>query len=141
MATIDYTKLRILVIEDEDFTRQLIRKILKDIGVRSVAESPNGKEGLLELLRTRPDIVFCDIHMQLMDGRQFLQSVRALKIAEMAKTPVIFLTADAEMTTVKFAKEHQVNGYLVKPISLNKLRDAINMVASSSDVLRQRYGL
>lgn len=141
MATIDYTKLRILVIEDEDFTRQLIRKILKDIGVRSVAESPNGKEGLLELLRTRPDIVFCDIHMQLMDGRQFLQSVRALKIAEMAKTPIIFLTADAEMTTVKFAKEHQVNGYLVKPISLNKLRDAINMVASSSDVLRQRYGL
>jgi two-component system, chemotaxis family, chemotaxis protein CheY len=62
MTTVDFSKLRILVVEDDAFTRQLIRKVLKDIGVRSISESANGKDGLMELVRTRPDIVFCDIH-------------------------------------------------------------------------------
>jgi two-component system, chemotaxis family, chemotaxis protein CheY len=138
MATVDYTKLRVLVVEDDDFTRQLIRKTLKDIGVRSVSDTSNGKDGLLELMRTRPDIVFCDVHMQPMNGRQFLQTVRGMKIAQMAKTPVVFLTADSDIGTVKFAKEHQVNGYLVKPISLSKLRDSIAIAMASSDSARER---
>ncbi len=135
---IDYTKLTILVVEDDDFTRQLIRKVWKDIGVRSVAEKSNGKDGLLELMRTRPDIVFCDIHMEPMNGRQFLQTVRSSKLKDVDKTPIIFLTADADINTVKFAKEHNVNGYLVKPISLSKMRDAINIAVSSSEALRDR---
>lgn len=45
---------------------------------------------------------------------------------------MIFLTGDADLSTVRFAKEHNVNGYLVKPISLAKLRDSIDAVVSSN---------
>ncbi len=133
MAGIDYSKLRILVVEDDGFTRSLIRKVLKDIGVRSVAESSNGKDGLMEVVRTRPDVVFCDIHMAPMNGRQFLQAVRGIKVKDVDKTPVIFLTADADIGHVRFAKEHNVSGYLVKPISLIKLRDSIDIAVSGRE--------
>ncbi|AWJ87930.1 hypothetical protein TSH58p_30995 (plasmid) [Azospirillum sp. TSH58] len=129
---VDYSKLSILIVEDDNFTRGLIRKVLKEIGVRSILESSNGKDGLMEVVRTRPDIVFCDIHMAPMNGKQFLQGVRGIKVKEVDKTPVIFLTGDADLSTVRFAKEHNVNGYLVKPISLAKLRDSIDAVVSSN---------
>lgn len=73
---VDYAKLSILIVEDDNFTRGLIRKVLKEIGVRSILESSNGKDGLMEVVRTRPDIVFCDIHMAPMNGKQFLQGLR-----------------------------------------------------------------
>ncbi|WP_353859732.1 response regulator [Azospirillum formosense] len=129
---VDYSKLSILIVEDDNFTRGLIRKVLKEIGVRSILESSNGKDGLMEVVRTRPDIVFCDIHMAPMNGKQFLQGVRGIKVKDVDKTPVIFLTGDSDLSTVRFAKEHNVNGYLVKPISLAKLRDSIDAVVSSN---------
>jgi len=141
MISIDYSKLRILVIEDDAFTRDLIRKILKEIGVRFLSQSANGKDGLMEVVRTRPDIVFCDIHMAPMNGRQFLQAVRGIKVKDVNQTPVIFLTADADIRNVRFAKEHQVNGYIVKPISLAKLRDSINVAVGTSEVLSKRFGM
>jgi len=140
MININYSKLRILVVEDDTFTRQLIRKVLKDIGVRFVAESANGKEGLLELIRTRPDIVFCDIHMTPIDGRQFLREVRGTRVKGINQIPIVFLTADSEAATVRFALEHHINGYLLKPISLTKLRDSINAVVAADEDIRERYG-
>lgn len=140
MTTVDFSKLRILVVEDDAFTRQLIRKVLKDIGVRSISESANGKDGLMELVRTRPDIVFCDIHMAPMDGRMFLRGVRNIPVKGIDETPVIFLTADADITNVRFAKEHSVNGYVVKPISLSKLRDSIHAVFVNDQERSRRFG-
>ena len=134
---VDYSKLNILIVEDDNFTRSLIRKVLKEIGVRSISESSNGKDGLMEVVRTRPDIVFCDIHMAPMNGKQFLQGVRGIKVKDVDKTLVIFLTGDADLSTVRFAKEHNVNGYLVKPISLAKLRDSIDAVVSASAGMTQ----
>lgn len=135
--TVDYAKLSILVVEDDLFTRNLIRKILRDIGVRSISDCSNGKDGLMEVVRTRPDIVFCDVHMAPMNGKQFLQGVRGIKVKDVDKTVVIFLTGDADLATVRFAKEHNVNGYLVKPISLAKLRDAIDAVVLADGGMNQ----
>lgn len=135
--TVDYAKLSILVVEDDLFTRNLIRKILRDIGVRSIADCSNGKDGLMEVVRTRPDIVFCDVHMAPMNGKQFLQGVRGIKVKDVDKTVVIFLTGDADLATVRFAKEHNVNGYLVKPISLAKLRDAIDAAVLADGGMNQ----
>lgn len=135
--TVDYAKLSILVVEDDLFTRNLIRKILRDIGVRSISDCSNGKDGLMEVVRTRPDIVFCDVHMAPMNGKQFLQGVRGIKVKDVDKTVVIFLTGDADLATVRFAKEHNVNGYLVKPISLAKLRDAIDAAVLADGGMNQ----
>lgn len=132
MPSIDYTKLRILVVDDEPYTRDLIQRMLRELGVRFITLKSNGKDALMELVRTRPDIVFCDVHMEPMNGRQFLQGVRGIKVKGVDLTPVVFLTGDANIDTVAFAKAHNVNGYLVKPVSMKQLKDRIDVIVAEN---------
>jgi two-component system chemotaxis response regulator CheY len=127
-----YAGVTVLVIEDEPNTRLLIKRLLLQIGIISVLEAGDGKAGLDEAMRTRPTIILCDVHMEPVDGRQFLKTLRGLKVRGLATTPVIFLTADAQTDTVLFAKEHQVNGYLVKPVSLTALKSRMDAVLKSA---------
>ena len=138
-VAIEYEKLKILLVDDEGYTRQLIRQLLHQLGIRSVAEAANGKDGLLELLRTRPDMVFCDVHMKPIGGIEFLRQVRAVRIAAIAATPVVMLTADAGAETVSSAKELAANGYLVKPVALNQLKARVDAIAGAfAEQLRAR---
>lgn len=127
-----YAGVTLLVIEDEGNTRLLIKRLLLQIGIISVVEAADGKAGLDEAMRTRPTIILCDVHMEPVDGRAFLKTLRGLKVRSLATTPVIFLTADAQTDTVLFAKEHQVNGYLVKPVSLTALKSRVDAVLKAA---------
>ena len=128
MIGVSYEQLTILVVEDEAHTRAIIKAMLRQIGVRSVVEAANGKEGLNEVLRTRPHIVLCDVHMEPIDGLTFLKTLRAVKIEALRNTPVLFLTADAQKDTVLFAREHKVDGYMVKPVALGELKARIDQI-------------
>lgn len=120
-------QISVLILEDETHTRGIIRSLLRQIGVRHIGEAPDGERGILELIRTRPDVVLCDVHMEPVGGREFLERVRDNQLTEVNATPIIFLTADAERDTVLFAKEHRISGYLVKPINANQLRERISV--------------
>jgi two-component system chemotaxis response regulator CheY len=123
-----YEKFVVLLVEDDQHTRALVKSLLRQIGVRSIVEAKDGKTGIGEVIRTRPHLVFCDVHMGPVDGRAFLKLLREAKIEAIRSTPVVFLTGDAQRDTVVFAKEHFVNGYLVKPISLNDLKSRIDAI-------------
>jgi two-component system chemotaxis response regulator CheY len=135
---INYQRLSILLIEDESYTRQLIRQLLYQLGVDTIAEAANGKEGLLEILRTRPDIVFCDVHMKPVGGLEVLKQLRAVSIPAIATTAVVMLTADAGSDTVQGAKDFAANGYLVKPVSLVHLKSRIDAVLAASPRLTRK---
>jgi two-component system chemotaxis response regulator CheY len=121
MTESPYAKTRILVIEDEAYTRQMICTLLRQIGFRLIQEAADGEAGFKELVRTRPLIVLCDVHMQPLDGLGFLAKLRGMSNPAISETPVIFLTADKQQETVLSAKKLQVDGYLVKPVSLQVL--------------------
>ncbi|MCH2394510.1 response regulator [Oceanibaculum sp.] len=123
--SVNFKALKIVIIEDEDFIRVLIRRLLHQLGVELIYEAKEGGEGLKEVVRTRPDIVLCDIHMEPMDGLTFLNRLRSLPMGLVKDTPVVFLTADAQQETVMQAKKLWVNGYLVKPVSLQSLERRI----------------
>ena len=126
---VDFTTVRVLLIDDESYTRSIIRSQLLNIGVRDITEAGNGRDGLIEALRVRPHLILCDVHMQPVNGLEFLVALRAQKIEAVRDTPVIYLTADAKSDVVLFAKEHKANGYLVKPISTAQLQAHIAAVA------------
>lgn len=126
MSSFMFGRLRVLVVEDEPYTRRVIRSLLRQSGVREIAEAEDGGQGFLELLRFRPHIVFCDIHMKPVDGIEFLRIVRGAEVKSVATTRVIFLTADAQRDTVLAAKDLSVDGYLVKPVALNRLQSKLH---------------
>jgi len=133
-STIDYEKLKVLIIEDEVHTRSIIRSQLLNLGVRDISEAGDGKTGMLQVVRARPHVILCDVHMEPMDGLEFLRTLRALKVETVRNIPVIFLTADAQADTVLFAKEHAVSGYLVKPVSVAQLKTHIDPIAGKLDL-------
>ncbi len=136
-----YKDVTVLVVEDEPTTRAGIRSQLRQIGIRTIVEAADGKAGLAEIARTRPTLVLCDVHMQPVDGRQFLKMVRTVKVEWVKNIPIVFLTADAKPETVAFAKEFQVNGYLVKPVTLADLKARIDIILKTIDNSPQARGL
>jgi two-component system, chemotaxis family, chemotaxis protein CheY len=125
---VDYEKISVLVVEDEDYTRKLITRLMSQMGIRKVYEAADGGGGIEQVVRMRPNIVFCDIHMKPMDGLEFLSTLQAMKLPALAQTPVVFLTADAQQETVFRAKQLNVRGYLVKPVSLSAMKSRIDAV-------------
>jgi len=122
MAEIDHAALRVLVIEDVEEIRRIVARELRAIGVGQVEQAENGHDGLIKVGLFRPHMVFCDIHMGPIDGLEFLDKLRMLAIAELRRTPVVFLTADAEERTVLAARKLDVDGYMVKPVTNAGLR-------------------
>src|SRR3546814_8738351 len=102
--------------------RELVRQALARHGIRHVYEAEEGGAGLRMTVRVRPEIVLCDIHMEPVNGLDYLESLRDFDNPAIARTPVVFLTMDAAEETVMRSKRHAVSGYLVKPTSTAKLR-------------------
>ena len=136
-----YEGVRVLIIEDQIHTRTMLKGMLRQMGIFSALEASDGRAGLMEIARTRPTLVLCDIHMQPVDGRQFLKTLRASKVDWLRSMPVIFLTADSNPETVKLAKGLQVDGYLVKPVAFGDLKGRIDAVLKNVDRSPKARGL
>jgi two-component system chemotaxis response regulator CheY len=121
-----YGNIRILVIEDESYTRMMIAGLLRQIGYTYIGEAKEGEEGFRETVRTRPQAVLCDVHMAPLDGLGYLAKLRGFSNETIAATPVVFLTADKQQETVISAKQLKVDGYLVKPVSLQVLKQRLD---------------
>jgi two-component system chemotaxis response regulator CheY len=125
-----YEDLKVLIVEDEFFIRSTIRNQLRQLGIRDTAEAADGSSGFETLQAKRPDVVLCDVHMTPKNGLEFLLMVRSSPDRTIAQTPVVFLTADSQKDTVMFAKEHAIDGYLVKPVSTKALKDRIDAIVA-----------
>src|SRR3546814_18129899 len=95
--------------------RERVRQALARHGIRHVYEAEEGGAGLRMTVRVRPEIVLCDIHMEPVNGLDYLESLRDFDNPAIARTPVVFLTMDAAEETVMRSKRPAVIGSLVKP--------------------------
>ncbi len=120
-----YTDRRALVIEDQAFTRKVVVMALRQLGFSEVAEAADGADGLAEIERRAPDVVICDIEMQPVDGLVFLQTLRA---EHGDGIPVLFLTQHGEALVVERARALGVSAFLLKPPSLQALRQRLDLL-------------
>ncbi|HYG87141.1 MAG TPA: response regulator [Azospirillum sp.] len=130
-TSVNYERYTILVIEDQPFVRRTIAQILMQIGFKTIAEADNGETGMAECLRVNPDIIVCDIEMKPVSGLQFLAQLRASQEVLNNRTPVVFLTNHTESDIVKKAMALGVNGFVVKPPSLNALKERVDRLLAA----------
>jgi two-component system chemotaxis response regulator CheY len=115
-----------LVVDDQFTMRALIRQGLSTIGFGDVREAADGEEGLRQMI-TRPDsLIISDFNMPKLDGLGFLRAVRSYE--PISKTAFIMLTGRADRELVSKAVQYGVNNYLVKPFTVQQLRDKIEAV-------------
>lgn len=114
---------KILVIDDEDSLRETAIAILRSNGFEA-AGAKNGAEGL-ELARTSlPDLIICDIRMELVNGYQMLAAIRNDSVT--ATTPFILITSNPELRGMRQGMELGADDYLPKPFSATELITAVN---------------
>lgn len=121
----DIKRARVVVIEDEKIMSTFILGNLRRLGILDLYSFDNGLTALRELAELKPDLILTDVHMQPMGGIEFLRKVRGLGDARLAKTPVIFLSADSSATTVGEIVPLGIAGYIVKPPNINALASKI----------------
>src|SRR5262245_6937800 len=106
---------RILVVDDDDDIRGLLRALLERAG-HEVLEAPDGRAGLRELFAGSPDLVILDVAMPGLDGWATLERIR-----EVSDVPVLMLTArDAELERVRGLRGG-ADDYVVKPFGRQEL--------------------
>ncbi|MCM3717801.1 ANTAR domain-containing response regulator [Fictibacillus phosphorivorans] len=121
-------KPRIIVIEDEAILRMDLKEILTDAGYEVIAEGDNGEKAIELAYQLNPDLMIMDIKMPKMDG---LKASKIIK--KQSKTPILMLTAFSQKEFVEEAKEANVLGYLVKPISEANLIPAVEIALSQAE--------
>ncbi|MCF8481549.1 MAG: response regulator [Rhodospirillum sp.] len=117
----DYGHFDILIVEDQEAVRGMLRGFLFKIGVKAVAEASDGVEAMRVLEGFTPSIILCDIDMKPMNGFDFLQALRKSNLGA-RHSPVIMLTSHSDEMFVNVAKAFQVDGYLVKPFNGPRLK-------------------
>ena len=117
--------LRILVVEDEAFTRSYFRDLLSELGHRVVATAETALTAVAAVREHRPDLVLMDIRLSGEDDG----IDAAVEIRNRLGISLIFLTAHADPVTRKRAEAAGALEYLVKPVRVWTLQEALERAA------------
>ncbi len=113
MPETDTANLTVLVVEDDDDSRYLMRLELERLGYL-VSEAEDGIRGVELALRDHPDIILMDLTLPEMDGLEATARIRA--DPAMSEVPIIAVTAHQESDFREEAKASGFNAYVTKPI-------------------------
>ncbi|HEX8650448.1 MAG TPA: CHASE domain-containing protein [Pyrinomonadaceae bacterium] len=126
--------LRVLVVDDEADTLELVKMILERCSVE-VTTATSTREALARLEAAQPDVLISDIGMPVEDGYQLIRKVRALAPERGGNIPAIALTAYAGEADRRAALSSGYQTHLAKPIEPSEvLRALANLVRSEEEV-------
>ena len=126
---------KILVIDDEDSLRETSVAILRASGFEAVS-AKNGGDGIELAHTTLPDLIICDIKMELVNGYQMLEAIRNDSVT--ATTPFILMTSNPDLVGMRQGMELGADDYLPKPFSPAELVSAVNARLKKHRLLAER---
>ena len=107
---------QVLVIDDQPLNSQLLALALESRGV-SIVSAISGQEGLSILQNQSFDLIFCDLQMPGMDGKQVIRAIREKQLAEGESVPIIAFTANVLPQEKSQYEALGVSGFLFKPFN------------------------
>jgi DNA-binding NarL/FixJ family response regulator len=123
------------LVDDQELVRQGISQLIELSGIASTKwQCENGEQALLQLRREKVDVLVCDIRMPGLDGISLVKRLRAVGDQQ----PVLILTTFDDHALFIDALAAGANGFLLKDVSLEKLIDAIQTLATGGFVAEPR---
>lgn len=113
---------KVLLVEDNDYVRQLVALILRARGY-SVVEAVNGRDALNKLTETEVKMVITDLRMPQMDGIEFIRELR--KKPAYGSLPVVVLTSEFHEYKKREAEMAGISGWIAKPFIPRQLMHAV----------------
>jgi len=113
---------RCLIIDDSPTIRKVVRRILQDLPFE-VEEAENGEIGLARCDLRMPNVILLDWNMPVMNGIEFLRSLRSRAGGD--SPAVIFCTTESDVEHIREAIEGGANEYIIKPFDAEMLRSKL----------------
>lgn len=120
-------KKKVLIAEDEEHIRRLVRVILQPEGYEFV-EAKDGNEALEKVSEEMPDLIILDLMMPKIDGIEVCNQLKQNALTR--KIPIIMLTAKKELSDRKTGIKAGADDYLTKPFEPRELRVRVNTLIS-----------
>ncbi len=132
--------LSVLVVDDSQYTREILKTVLRGYGIGAIKEADSG-EAAFKLLGDLGDVdlIVCDVEMKPINGIEFVRMLRQRERPESVEgarvanpnTPVIMLTSHAKKSLVDMARQAGANAYIVKPVVPKVLLERIERIVAS----------
>lgn len=126
MPATHFERMRVLLIEDQPETRQMLRSMLMEIGLADISEAEDGRKGLDTLLNAVDpvDAVVCDWNLPILSGVEVLRRLRNHHLY----MPFMMVTGRADEPSVTEAIGAGVNAYIHKPFTMNQLEAKLRVL-------------
>jgi two-component system chemotaxis response regulator CheY len=116
----------ILIVDDFESMRRIVKGTLKSIGFSNFIEAEDGVIAMKKLEKEKVDLIISDWIMPNMDGLDFLKAVKGNE--KLKKIPFIMVTAEGQKGNVLEAINAGVNNYIVKPFTSETLQAKLQKV-------------
>ncbi|MEN2985400.1 MAG: response regulator [Thermodesulfovibrionaceae bacterium] len=113
---------RILVVDDNEDARELVKKILKKQGYE-IIEAVDGEDAIVKAVAYRPDLILMDISIPKIDGYEVTKRLKSR--VDFKNVPIIAFTAHAMKGDQEKALEAGCDGYISKPINVRDFPEQI----------------
>lgn len=114
--------MRIMVVDDSNFMRKILKSILENAGHTVVAEAHNGVEALSQYKKHSPDLVTMDITMDECNGIQAVEDIRNYD----SNAKVVMVSAMGQKVMVMGALKAGAKDFIVKPFKAENIIETIN---------------
>lgn len=129
------TAFRVLMVEDQQQMRQIIRESLYRLGIRQVVMTAHAEDALNAMREGPFDLVLCDYNLgEGADGQQLLETARGNRCVN-PLAPWIYITANSLRADVLAAGDYQPDGYVLKPFTDQLLARQIETLAARKQQL------
>ena len=123
-----YKEMKVLIADDGQNMLRTLANMLRAMGFNQIVRADNGETALSRVRSESPDLILSDWNMPHMTGVEFLRAVRDDE--KFRALPFIMITGEVDDMTVAEAAEEEVDGYLLKPFTLQDMKNKIDAVLS-----------
>lgn len=118
---------KVLLVDDDEDDREFLLEVINEHYPEVVCSiAVNGQDALNQLEVYRPDVIFLDLNMPLMDGRQFLKSIN--KVDKLADIPVVVVTTGSDKRIQEETISLGAKAFFTKPDKFSGWKDMVKLI-------------
>jgi CheY-like chemotaxis protein len=129
----------IIIIEDDTDDQELLKEVFRELQIPNLTRFFDSCVGALNYLLTtieRPFLIISDINLPAMTGLELCKRVFENRSLKMKTIPFVFLTTSSDQNMITQAYQMFVQGFFVKPASIQELRETIRMIVDYWKICR-----
>ena len=125
-----FSRCNILIVDDDQFARGMIKHHLTRLGVKNIFEDKDGEQALETLRSARMDLIIADRYMPKLNGLELFCSIQMDPLLK--DTPFIMITVEDDKTKIEDAQKQGIQHYLVKPFNAETFDNKIQEVLATT---------